>query len=88
MKLNHCGTVVSFDAESCKRNKAIRIQFPDGKVTELSISESTVDMFYPSIEGNVMVVILKNSNEMVFDTITGQQLSRQELASKTATFYK
>lgn len=86
--LNHCGKDVSFDAESCKGNKAIRIQFPDGKITEVSIGESTVDMFCPSIEGNAMLVILKNGKELVFDTITGQQLSQQEQAEKTITFYE
>lgn len=89
----HTGTVLSFRAIVNTDQTVMHVHFDDEVKTEkpdvviLVEGGSQVDIFCPSVEGTVILCILKTGEERIYDTRTGKRLSKEELKDRSGEIH-
>ena len=89
----HAGTVLSCRVTANADQTAMYVYFGSGAKTEKPDvvipveGKSLVDVFCPSVEGTVILCILKSREERIYDTRTGKRLSKEELRDRSGEIH-
>ena len=93
LEVIHAGTVLSYRVIVNADQTAMHVHFDDEAKTEkpdvviLVEGGSQVDFFCPSVEGTVILCILKTGEEHIYDTRTGKRLSKEELRDRSGEIH-
>ena len=87
MHVQHGGTKCSFEAGFGRSQKEIIISFLGEEREDIFIhSDESIDMFIPSVQGEVILCFCQSGKEIYFGTETGQLLTQGEVATMQQTF--
>ena len=93
LKVSHAGTVLSCQITTNADQTVMHVWLGNEAKTEnpdvvIPVEgKSPVDTFCPSVEGTVILCILKSGEECIYDTRTGKRLSEKELKDRSGEIH-
>ena len=87
--LVHSGTIHSFALLIESTQKTMIVSFSSGETKKIKVKsgKSSILGACPSECGSVIYCLLKSGKEQFYDTLTGNQIPREDLIRKEVKFY-